>query len=433
MTVPDVLSDLRPQLSAWRIQATQYIAANLNDLATVAYGTTWIRVGHDEYQPSDVTLILGRESPEKLKLLPTYKELDRAAKKSRVIAPLLGRLVGTAKSRSLFTIWTLANAFIPPLTHLATGHAESFMDRYAIVNRQLAELRITYQAICPIQGAGFGANRLELAPDLAIARMTLRQIRLALETGALPTLFSSRFTAEDNNSFALIKTITVPVLAKDPQPQAFESTDEHAGKVFIGLVTTGNEVTQLQQCLALMSGERIQATAVLIAAEEEGFLGTDTGVQLQAISTSWRADTGLRFDANACIDIQKLWSITHGEHLSNNKALGLALRRLGIATQRTIIEDRLLDIFIAAEAFYLTEADGSKNRKRITSRLSQRAARWSEGTLPGWTADEVLQQMRCGYDIRSAVAHGGEPYPTDVKVDHLLFGAWSVIMTPVQP
>lgn len=416
MTLPDVLSDLRPLLSDWRTQATEYIVANLNELTVVARGATWTQVGQNQYQASDVTLILNREAPAKLQMLPAYQELDNAVKESVTFAPLLGRLVGTERSKSLFSTWTLANAFIPPINHLATGHAESFMDRYIAVNHQLNEQQIKYHAICPIQGAGFRSDLIDLASNLAIARMNPYQVRLALESGAMPTMFSSTFTAEDNNSFALIKTISVPVIVRDSRPQSSQSMASTTLSPFVGLVTAANEIIELQQCLALLSSERIQVSAVLIAAEDGGFLLTDRKVQLQPISTSWRADTGLRFDVDACADIQKLWKVSHGEDLPRYKALGLAVRRLGIATQRTITEDRLLDVFIAAEAFYLTEADGSKDRRRITSRLCQRAALWSEGTSPAWSADEVRQQMRCGYDIRSAVAHGGEADPADIKV-----------------
>ena len=41
---------------------------------------------------------------------------------------------------------------------------------------------------------------------------------------------------------------------------------------------------------------------------------------------------------------------------------------------------------------------------------------WSEGSLEDWTRRQVFAHMRRAYDLRSVVAHGGEPKSKDVKV-----------------
>ena len=76
----------------------------------------------------------------------------------------------------------------------------------------------------------------------------------------------------------------------------------------------------------------------------------------------------------------------------------------------------MLDVYIAAEAFYLTEPSGDdRDRGELSYRLSQRAAAWSEGTMPGWTRLEVFKQLRAGYTVRSTVAHGGSPKNLKIK------------------
>ena len=72
---------------------------------------------------------------------------------------------------------------------------------------------------------------------------------------------------------------------------------------------------------------------------------------------------------------------------------------------------------VAAEAFYLAEGTGAaKDRSEMRYRLSLRAAVWSDGTMPGWTREQIFRQMRSGYDVRSAVAHGGRPEQRDLKI-----------------
>jgi hypothetical protein len=112
-----------------------------------------------------------------------------------------------------------------------------------------------------------------------------------------------------------------------------------------------------------------------------------------------------------------VWNLAHSAAVTTSRSLSLALRRLGLATQRTIPEDRILDVFIAAEAFYLAEADDdSRGRTRIIiARLAGRATAWSHGTLPGWDGRQVRLQMKRGYNVRSVVAHGTEPRPGELK------------------
>jgi hypothetical protein len=59
-------------------------------------------------------------------------------------------------------------------------------------------------------------------------------------------------------------------------------------------------------------------------------------------------------------DLRRTHTLIRNPHFTENRALALAVRRLGLAAQRDLPEDRLLDVFIAAEAFYLSDADNQE-------------------------------------------------------------------------
>jgi len=416
MNTSDVIAGLKLSLATWSAEAAKYIFEHLQESVMIASGSIWVHVGAADYQESTPILTLKPESYAKLRELPSYLALDEAVRQSNVLSPMLGHMVGTRRSASPFSTWTLANAFLPRINDLITGHGPSFGDRYEVISRQLADRQIEYEAICPIQGLGFGLTPIELAEDLTIERLSPAEICLALEVNAIPTMFSSHFRPDDGNSFALKKRVSVPVMVSEPDRQEEVRSGSDTAELFIRLLRTFEDVVALQQCLALMTDENIQVSAILIAATDGGFLGSDTGTQRQLISASWKPDSGLRFDPSRCADLQRIWRISHGDSLPRNKALGLAWRRLAFATQRTMPEDRLLDVFIAAEAFYRAQAYGKRDRSRPRLQLSQRAAVWSEGSLPGWSKDEVLQQIDAGYKVRNAVAHGDEPEAKDLNV-----------------
>jgi Apea-like HEPN len=175
---------------------------------------------------------------------------------------------------------------------------------------------------------------------------------------------------------------------------------------------------QLLQSLSLLTSERISITGQSTFREDSDFTAFGKATWFRAHPAP-RPFTGPGYTVNAagCQELQNIWTLAHNESVPQNKALALALRRLGFATRHDRPEDRLLDIFIASEAFYLTDSAGdAKDRGELKYRLALRAAVWSEGTLDDWSKRQVFQHMRRGYDVRSTIAHGGEPKPTDLKV-----------------
>ena len=86
--------------------------------------------------------------------------------------------------------------------------------------------------------------------------------------------------------------------------------------------------------------------------------------------------------------------------------LGTAMRRFGHSRERYRVDDKIIDLLIAAEALFLSQ--GSYTAE-ISYRLSQRAALFL--ATGGQARQNVFRRMRAAYSLRSAVAHGGR-YPT---------------------
>jgi hypothetical protein len=331
---------------------------------------------------------------------------------------MIDRLVGTPKSSTQFSVWMLANAFMPTITDVANGRPLAFDNRFSDFERHLRERRIVYQTIFPIQGASFQQERIELSPELTITRLTPDETVVALETGILPTKFrNGEFKSEDSNSFALKRITNLPFLIGRTGQTIPPGIDAESMQQFIHMQSL-NEMIELQQCIALLTSARIQFSGQVVHAKESGFLQYDTGTMTSAIPVNWQ-EGQYRFSAAQCDELAIIWKRTHSQSFEQNKALALALRRLAFGAQRHLIEDRLLDVFIAAEALYLADTADTKERGELKFRLSLRAAVWSENTVPGWTKRDVFQHMKLGYDLRSSVAHGGEPKKKDIKIKNI--------------
>jgi hypothetical protein len=93
-------------------------------------------------------------------------------------------------------------------------------------------------------------------------------------------------------------------------------------------------------------------------------------------------------------------------------AISGALRRFSFAADRTLPDDEIVDLMIAAESLFLSEID-EKYRGELRFRLATRAA-----SLLGPTLDERLRLFRFmgrAYDARSVIVHGGVPKQKDLR------------------
>jgi hypothetical protein len=98
--------------------------------------------------------------------------------------------------------------------------------------------------------------------------------------------------------------------------------------------------------------------------------------------------------------------------LQQQRALALALRRLSYQAGRVRIEDELVDLLVASEALYLSDA----GFEELGFRLALRSALLSNPSSLDMTRRQVFDLMKSAYGVRSKIVHGELPKPKDVKV-----------------
>ncbi len=115
----------------------------------------------------------------------------------------------------------------------------------------------------------------------------------------------------------------------------------------------------------------------------------------------------------------QFWAGLQSDGVKDRKFLGLAMRRLGYAHERHRVEDKLLDLLIAAEALFLSGSMGE-----LQYRLAQRAA-FFLGNKPA-TRRNIYKHMLDAYKVRSKVVHGEVARPpkredgTDVDLEEFV-------------
>ncbi len=100
------------------------------------------------------------------------------------------------------------------------------------------------------------------------------------------------------------------------------------------------------------------------------------------------------------------WGQLQSEGIEKRKFLEVSIRRLGYAHERPRLEDKIIDLMIAAEALFLSDYKKDSYFGEIRYRLSLRAALFLANEPEAEKL--VFRWMRAAYDLRSTLAHGGE-------------------------
>jgi hypothetical protein len=87
----------------------------------------------------------------------------------------------------------------------------------------------------------------------------------------------------------------------------------------------------------------------------------------------------------------------------------MAARRFGFAVARRRPDDELVDLIIAAEALLLDDNERDEKRFQVSLRLALSTE------VAEATQRQVFRFIKRAYDVRSAIIHGGEPRPRDLK------------------
>lgn len=347
---------------------------------------------------------------EQFAALAEYRALEERLQKIPVIANQLNTLVGSGFGLSRLEAQSIILYLLPSIDSLTAGATDlATEERIRRVLSPLVASELDVDIVVPIQGLRMQRPVLRLADNLILEHASAEQTVDLLKIGLLAPMFASLGTYEARPGEDLVLHASVKVLkviGDDVPPEARETTDSVYQRYVLEIPE------ELLQCLALMTSSRVQTLGYMQQVVDAAPLGRGIMYRRQPVShlgTAFDLD-----DEGRAQRLQGYWTRLHDTGSPLSRAQALALRRLAFATQRDRPEDRLLDIFIAAEAFYLTDVGNERDRGELRYRLSLRAAVWGQPPTDDEDAAakllrrEAYDTLRAGYDARSIIAHGGD-------------------------
>ncbi|WP_146073555.1 HEPN domain-containing protein [Amycolatopsis sp. CA-126428] len=345
---------------------------------------------------------------DQLQELPGWQSVVDAAQGDERISRQLDTLVGTVQSATRVEAIHTGLVVLPSPDELSRVD-DAFDERYVKLEGYLKADELESATVWPVPGLTGEPLPVSLEPDIELGMMSNAELSLALEFAIVRPNFPTQaifFARPEDRSciryrYRLPKIVGMPDAVDTEASQALEETADRISSDFEeALATVLPRPTLTVGRFTYSSSWRPHGYGVTFRSESRN-----------SYFTRHELDQG---QVGEFLDVWRV--LRQPDFQRKNRGLALALRRLSYQAQRERPEDELLDIMIAAEALYLSEAGNESDRGELKYRLALRAAFWADAAETDIGRRDIFKLMRTAYDVRSAVAHGGTPKPKDIKV-----------------
>jgi hypothetical protein len=352
----------------------------------------WSRIGDNVYQWQAETrhvsfafLVNGRE----LHNLQEYSSAVAALEADLVISPQLDQLVGSAGSAMRLAKDTILDGI--GTSSLQGGDLrfdeDGFLRAYLAREAELYSSNASFVVLAPI--IGLADAPLVRFEQIELDRMTSDEAQFLLDSGQLSSSFTAGDVVQTTTEYVLRLRYVLPKrigdLTSDSAPPS-----PNVSEGFIDILSA----------MRLLK-EGVLALPMIITRGQYNItwshLASGRTVNFPTYSLS-------HSEVN---DLLTLWWQLASRSVKERDFLGTAIRRFSYAGERDRVEDRFVDLMIAAEAMFLGEKRKGETTGELTQKISMRFAHFV--TVPGTTRRQRYEHMKKAYSIRSTVVHGDRP------------------------
>lgn len=292
-------------------------------------------------------------------------------------------------------LWSLLAA-MPSEDNRLKFDARSFQDQWSKIDSLLQATSIEIVTIAPIPGL-FGNFPIQLAPGLELDSFTSDEVTRCVNMSLLHSFVQGQELIRAEQAVGVRYKLSDPKVAGDSQAEVPRGWFGHRATFESFLI-----VDDVLAMLRLFQSGTAECTGSLSFFDRwllQGSTHTHHRKSRPHLFASYR------IASDATDTLKQLWQLLTSGVLENHSFIEVALRRFSMAWERSLIEDRMIDLMIAAEALFLSGPGSRKDRGEMRFRLALRAACFVE--TAGMSRRETFGLMRDAYDVRSSVVHGG--------------------------
>jgi hypothetical protein len=234
-------------------------------------------------------------------------------------------------------------------------------------------------------------GEIDLGSPLAIVQMDDEQVSACLQMAAIRLPFPARDTAWVTNRAAIHVGFELPRGPMD------DFSEEEKGSAFASEKEAYDQADDVVEALRLFKPGRVAIAGRVVLRGH----GAMAGGGAQAPRTAESEELALSPAEAASFRV--FWDLFRAAR--QHTALGVVIRRFSYAGERIRPDDEIMDLIAALEALLLSDIS---ERGELRYRTALRGAIFIDDRSE-LTRREIQRQLRRGYDVRSAVAHGAVP------------------------
>ncbi len=327
-----------------------------------------------------------------------YTDLISILKSDETISPQLDTLVGTClDARRLeannIATWPVYEFFtdqgITPFSF------STFNKIYSEIEKALYTDEIEYESITPLCGYSSDETNISLDGNISIVKLSENEIIEILRLGInLGTSMGNMDFIHGIHQYAL----KIKYRFKKIVGEKNRDSNEVENNPYIN----GAYATAIVDALRIFKEGKLYPITTI--RRSKSILSTGTSFSFENPVRHFMEKKYV-LTKNESNEFRSFWSAQKETELSDKNFLSVGIRRFSQSNERNNIEDRIIDIMIAAESIFLSS--GGSFQGELKYRLSHRAAMFIENDVK--KQRYVFDFMQKAYDVRSSIVHGSAP------------------------
>lgn len=343
---------------------------------------------------------------EELEKTDEYNELLETINLDSEISKHLNKLVGTATQQRRLDEFSVCFGF-PQKYLLRKGSLEFdekiFNDEYERFENFFYSDYISFQLTALLNNFHLDSTSLKLCDGSEISKLSTDEIAKYLDYGPLSlndTFSDGTKSYNDLPRFAIHKSLNVrkKIIEQD------EKRDHKKGhEELMGFHYRFDALENTMKALRLFKPGDFSFNSFFTHSNGWFYYGLFS-YSSQKIPSHQMNSYSL--DKTEETEFNKLHGFYTGSdfNIAKYKYIQIAIDRLSYARERHRENDSLIDLLIAAEALFLSDAGKHKERGELRYRLALRSALFSDNQ----EKKKIFELFKYAYDVRSTIVHGGE-------------------------
>jgi len=327
------------------------LSASINQNLVLITENCWVKAEDGRFIRKEVSkpiwaIILNKLANE-LMATNEYSEFLKNLKSNCFVSSQLNNLVGTMLGGIRFDTFNFVSSFLKPfLTNEGLKPFDEivFKAEYQKIENSLHAKEIEFERTTPICGFSTDISEIQLDNNLSIVKLTDSEIIELLNLGVrIGDNFGPNNVVFSENSFAIKFVFRLPKIIG-------ESNEKHKVDQFRHILSKSQEQKVINSLRVFKQGKFFV----------QGSITKSRGLFNQGIRYNYGPQSeSLLFDEFKILDEErdKFKEFFHGfssAAVANKNYLAVAIRRFSQSIERPDLEDRIIDLLICAEAFFLS-------------------------------------------------------------------------------